>query len=84
MAVAALLGVVLYRMSILAALSVQGESVITSYAILFTTATAASINLCCIMVFNWVRIFELTLYNKGLQCFLLKNIFRYMFGLLNI
>lgn len=64
MAVAALLGVVLYRMSILAALSVQGESVITSYAILFTTATAASINLCCIMVFNWVRIFKLILYKK--------------------
>ncbi|KAL0280787.1 UNVERIFIED_CONTAM: hypothetical protein PYX00_001978 [Menopon gallinae] len=54
MAVAALLGVVLYRMSLLAALSVYGDSVITSYAILFTTATAATINLCCIVVFNWI------------------------------
>ncbi|XP_069685470.1 anoctamin-5-like isoform X2 [Periplaneta americana] len=54
MAVAAVLGVVLYRMSVLAALAVQGESYITSYALLFTTSTAASINLCCIMVFNWI------------------------------
>ncbi|KAG8227804.1 hypothetical protein J437_LFUL006218 [Ladona fulva] len=44
----------MYRMSLLAALSVYGDNVITSYAILFTTATAASINLCCIMVFNWI------------------------------
>ncbi|XP_066991170.2 anoctamin-1 [Anabrus simplex] len=56
LAIAAVLGVVLYRMSVLTALSVYGDtqSVITSYAILFTTATAASINLCCIMVFNWI------------------------------
>ncbi|XP_034248774.1 anoctamin-1-like isoform X2 [Thrips palmi] len=54
MAVVAVLAVVLYRMSILAALSVYGDSVITSYALLFTTATAASINLCCIMVFNLI------------------------------
>lgn len=54
MAVVAVLGVVLYRMSVLAALSVYGDSVITSNAILFTTATAATINLCCIVVFNWV------------------------------
>lgn len=32
----------------------QGESYINSYALLFTTSTAASINLCCIVVFNWV------------------------------
>lgn len=54
MAVVAVLGVVLYRMSLLAALSVYGDSYITSYALLFTTATAASINLCCIMVFNLI------------------------------
>ncbi|EEB14248.1 transmembrane protein 16E, putative [Pediculus humanus corporis] len=54
MAVAAVLGVVLYRMSLLAALSVYGDSVITSYAILFTTATAATINLFCIFIFNWI------------------------------
>ncbi|KAJ9596645.1 hypothetical protein L9F63_012342, partial [Diploptera punctata] len=54
MAVAAVLGVVLYRMSLLAALAVQREPYINSYALLFTTSTAASINLCCIMVFNWI------------------------------
>lgn len=54
MAVAAVLGVVLYRMSVLAALAVRGESYINSYALLFTTSTAASINLCCIVVFNWM------------------------------
>ncbi|GLV37940.1 subdued [Carabus blaptoides fortunei] len=54
LAMAAVLGVVLYRMSVLAALSLQRDSVITSNAILFTTITAASINLCCIFVFNWI------------------------------
>uniref|UniRef100_A0A6M2E3R9 Anoctamin n=1 Tax=Xenopsylla cheopis TaxID=163159 RepID=A0A6M2E3R9_XENCH len=39
-------------MSVLAALSVYGDNVITSYALLFTTATAASINLCLIVLFN--------------------------------
>ncbi|XP_012270892.1 anoctamin-1 isoform X2 [Orussus abietinus] len=52
-AMAAVLGVVLYRMSVLTALSVSGNPMMTSYATLFTTATAASINLCCIMLFNW-------------------------------
>nr|XP_012142541.1 PREDICTED: anoctamin-1 isoform X1 [Megachile rotundata] len=55
-AMAAVLGVVLYRMSVLTALSVYGHPMVTSYAILFTTATAASINLCCIIVFNWVYV----------------------------
>ncbi|XP_043249984.1 anoctamin-1-like isoform X2 [Colletes gigas] len=55
-AMAAVLGVVLYRMSVLTALSVYGHPVVTSYAILFTTATAASINLCCIIVFNWIYV----------------------------
>lgn len=55
MAIAAVLGVVLYRMSILVALSVyKGDNFTTSSAILFTTATAASINLMLIVVFNWV------------------------------
>lgn len=53
---AAVLGVVLYRMSVLTALSFHGHSMVTSYAILFTTATAASINLCCIILFNWVYV----------------------------
>ncbi|XP_066593716.1 anoctamin-1 isoform X2 [Prorops nasuta] len=55
-AMAAVLGVVLYRMSVLTALSVYGHPMVTSYAILFTTATAASINLCCIILFNWVYV----------------------------
>lgn len=54
MAVAAVLGVVLYRMSVLAALSVQDYNVTTSNAIWFTTITAASINLILIVIFNWV------------------------------
>ncbi|XP_014471955.1 PREDICTED: anoctamin-1 isoform X2 [Dinoponera quadriceps] len=55
-AMAAVLGVVLYRMSVLTALSVYGHPMVTSYAILFTTATAASINLCCIILFNWIYV----------------------------
>ncbi|XP_050464477.1 anoctamin-1 isoform X1 [Cataglyphis hispanica] len=55
-AMAAVLGVVLYRMSVLTALSVYGHPMVTSYAILFTTATAASINLCCIILFNWLYV----------------------------
>lgn len=53
MAVATVLGVILYRMSVLAALSVHGNKVTTSHAILFTTVTAASINLVLIVFFNW-------------------------------
>lgn len=56
LALAAVLAVVLYRMSMLAALSVYGDKVTTSWALLFTTATAASINLCLIFVFNWVSV----------------------------
>ncbi|XP_053689725.1 anoctamin-1 isoform X4 [Sabethes cyaneus] len=54
LAIVAVLAVVLYRMSILATLSVYGDEVTTSTAILFTTATAATINLCLIVVFNWI------------------------------
>lgn len=53
-ALATVLGVVLYRMSVLAALSVYGGPVITSYAIIITTSTAAAINLCCICLFNLI------------------------------
>ncbi|XP_011305827.1 anoctamin-4 [Fopius arisanus] len=55
-AMAAVIGVILYRMSILTTLSVYGESAITSNAILFTTATAACLNLCCIFLFNWLYV----------------------------
>ncbi|XP_065163177.1 anoctamin-5 isoform X2 [Atheta coriaria] len=54
MALATVVAVVLYRMSVLTALRVYGDRVTTSSAILFTTSTAASINLCCIIVFNWL------------------------------
>lgn len=55
LAVAAVLGVVLYRMSMLVVLAGFGKDRITnSVVILFTTATAASINLCLIVIFNWV------------------------------
>ena len=54
---AAVMGVVLYRMSLLTALySFSDSTMVTSYAILLTTATAATINLCCIVVFNWVYV----------------------------
>lgn len=55
LAVATVLGVVLYRMSVLAALSATHEyDLSTSNAILITTITAACINLCLIQIFNWV------------------------------
>ncbi|KAB7498085.1 Anoctamin-1, partial [Armadillidium nasatum] len=54
MAMVAVVGVILYRMSVLAALSLHGNDVVTSYAIIFTSATAALINLVCIMIFNQV------------------------------
>lgn len=48
LAFAAVIGVVLYRMSMLAALHFY-EGIA-----LFTTCTAACINLVCIVLFNWV------------------------------
>lgn len=58
LALAAVLGVVLYRMSVLAALTVYGGADISSYAIIFTTSTAAVINLIAIIIFNWVTIIK--------------------------
>ena len=53
LALAAVVGVILYRMSMLAALSViTNDAIVTSNAMLITTATAASINLVCILIFN--------------------------------
>ncbi|XP_076067537.1 anoctamin-5-like isoform X4 [Oratosquilla oratoria] len=57
MALTAVVGVIIYRMSALAALNFhreKGETIITSHAMIFTSATAALINLCCIMVFNQI------------------------------
>jgi anoctamin-1 len=53
LALAAVLGVVLYRVSVLAAWHSFGGEVDTSYVIFLTSVTAASINLICIVVFNW-------------------------------
>ncbi|XP_058802461.1 anoctamin-1 isoform X2 [Phymastichus coffea] len=59
-AMAAVLGVVLYRMSVLTAFysisDKKHNKMVTSYAIILTTATAAGINLCCIVVFNWLYV----------------------------
>lgn len=54
LALATVVAVVLYRMSVLVALSVYSDEVDNSSAILFTTCTAACINLICIVIFNWV------------------------------
>lgn len=56
MALATVVGVILYRMSLLASLSIHNDQNITSNAMLITTATAAFINLCCILLFN--RVYE--------------------------
>ncbi|KAK7067067.1 Anoctamin-1 [Halocaridina rubra] len=57
MAVVAVMGVILYRMSVLAALSIHNngeDDILTSNAMLFTSTTAAFINLICIMIFNQI------------------------------
>jgi anoctamin-1 len=51
-ALVAIFGVVLYRISAIASISVSSDKNSTSYAILFTTTTAAIINLVLILVFN--------------------------------
>ncbi|CAB3375249.1 Hypothetical predicted protein [Cloeon dipterum] len=53
LALAAVLGVVLYRVSVLAAWHGLKAEVETSSVILITSVTAACINLCCIVIFNW-------------------------------
>lgn len=55
LALATVLGVVLYRMSLLgASILRQNHAIITYNPIMFTTATAACINLCFICVFNYI------------------------------
>lgn len=58
LALATVLGVVLYRMSLLGAsiLRRNDKDLITSNPIMFTTATAACINLVFICIFNYVCI----------------------------
>lgn len=65
LAIATVVAVVLYRMSVLAALGVYGGIVDNSSATLFTTTTAACINLVCIVIFNWVSLYNfINLYNR--------------------
>lgn len=52
-AIATVLGVVLYRMSVMASLNLYGKDMTTSFAILFTTTTAAMINLVLIVILNY-------------------------------
>ncbi|KAF2902509.1 hypothetical protein ILUMI_03671, partial [Ignelater luminosus] len=55
LAFAAVAAVVLYRMSLMTALRLYGKSRDnSSYVMFFTNVTAACINLCCIVVFNWM------------------------------
>ncbi|XP_066141402.1 anoctamin-4 isoform X2 [Euwallacea fornicatus] len=54
MAFATVLAVVLYRMSILITLKGFSDKMVNSSAILFTTVTAASINLVAIVIFNQI------------------------------
>ncbi|RXG68773.1 Anoctamin-1 [Armadillidium vulgare] len=54
--IVAVVGVILYRMSVLTALSFHGNDPVTSYSILFISVTAALINLVCIIIFNQVYV----------------------------
>ncbi|EFA04121.2 anoctamin-5 isoform X2 [Tribolium castaneum] len=54
LALATVVAIVVYRMSVLFALRVYADTVDNSQAILFTTCTAACINLFCIVIFNWI------------------------------
>ncbi|KAB7508055.1 Anoctamin-1 [Armadillidium nasatum] len=54
--IVAVVGVILYRMSVLAALSFHGNDPVTSYSIIFVSVTAALINLVCIIIFNQVYV----------------------------
>ncbi|XP_031635097.1 anoctamin-1 isoform X2 [Contarinia nasturtii] len=56
LALAAVVAVVIYRMSFLAALSVSTDNFTTSNAIYITTITAALINLSLIFAFSWLYI----------------------------
>ena len=64
MAFVAVFAVILYRMSVMAALSIHGDIIDNSYAIIFTSATAAFINLVCIMIFNQVSVCLLCSFEK--------------------
>jgi len=54
LAFVALLAVVVYRMSMLAALKVGASPMTTSSAIVLATASAAFVNLCLLYILNYV------------------------------
>ena len=54
-AMAIIIGVVLYRLSVLASLAYWEDDYVSSYAMLFTNATAATINLVIVLLLNQVR-----------------------------
>lgn len=56
LAFVALVAVVVHRMSMLAALKVDGSDMTTSKAIVLATASAAFVNLCLLYVLNYVSI----------------------------
>jgi len=57
-AIAAVFGVVLYRMSVLASLSLTNQSDwMSTYSNIFIPTTAAIINLVCIQLLNFVSIY---------------------------
>lgn len=55
-AIAAVVGVILYRISVNAALLLSHDKTITTFAGIITSTTAALLNLVCIMIFNMVNI----------------------------
>ena len=55
-AIAIIIGVVLYRLSVLASLAYWKDDYVSSYAMLFTNATAATINLVIVLLLNQVRL----------------------------
>jgi len=64
-AIAAVFGVVLYRMSVLASLSLTNQSDwMSTYSNIFIPTTAAIINLVCIQLLNFVSIYIFNLYNN--------------------
>jgi len=64
-AIAAVFGVVLYRMSVLASLSLTNQSDwMSTYSNIFIPTTAAIINLVCIQLLNFVSIIFFNSYDN--------------------
>lgn len=73
LAVSAVFGVVLYRMSMMASFNVyeNDDSIATKYSVVIIPATAATINLACIMILNYVSV--LWIMTNSLYIFLSKQ-----------